>query len=165
MAEVRLNYEEIKFILKCYWKTENIREVQRRFRLEFQRDAPTRLTIARLRDKFEDEGTVQNVHKNNSGRPRTSTSPTREREVIERLQQSPRKSVRQAARETGISKSSVHRVLKRAQWKSFIPRLVHALNEDVHDRKIEFCKWYQAKCGRTINFLTRLFGVMRPRLN
>ncbi|KAJ4430241.1 hypothetical protein ANN_22453 [Periplaneta americana] len=53
--------------------------------MEFQRDAQTRLTMVRLRDKFgdEDEGTVQNVHKNNSGRPRISTSPTREREVIE----------------------------------------------------------------------------------
>ncbi|KAJ4449354.1 hypothetical protein ANN_00752 [Periplaneta americana] len=67
-------------------------------------EIPTRLTIARLRDKFEDEETVQNIHKNNSRRPRTSTSPTREREVIERFQQSPRKSVRQAARETGLSK-------------------------------------------------------------
>ncbi|KAJ4438456.1 hypothetical protein ANN_14401 [Periplaneta americana] len=106
--------------------------------MEFQRDSSTRLTIARLRDKFEGEGTVQNIHKNNSGRPRTSTSPTREREVIEMFQQSPRKSVRQATRETGLSKSSVHRVLKRAQWKSFIPSLVHALNEDDHDRRIEF---------------------------
>ncbi|KAJ4428405.1 hypothetical protein ANN_24442 [Periplaneta americana] len=115
MAEVRLNFEERKFILKCYWKTENISEVERRFRMEFQRDSPMLLTIARLRDKFEDEGTVQNIHKNNSGRPRTSTSPTREREVIERFQQSPRKFVQQAARETGLSKSSVHRVLKHDQ--------------------------------------------------
>ncbi|KAJ4432956.1 hypothetical protein ANN_15213 [Periplaneta americana] len=102
MAEVRLNFEERKFILKCYWKTVNISEVQRRFRMEFQRDSPTRLTIPRLRDRFEDEGTVQNIHKNNSGRRQTSTSPTREREVIERFQQFPRKSVRQTARETGI---------------------------------------------------------------
>ncbi|KAJ4426918.1 hypothetical protein ANN_26717 [Periplaneta americana] len=58
----------------------------------------------------------------------------------------------QVARETGLSKSSVHRVLKRAQWKSFIPRLVHALNEDDHDRRIEFCEWYQAKCAEDNQF-------------
>ena len=85
MARARLNFEERKFILKCYWKTENISEVQRRFRTEFQRDAPTRLTITRLRDKFEEEGTVKDVHKNHSGRPRSSTSPTKARGVIERF--------------------------------------------------------------------------------
>ena len=37
------------------------------------------------------------------------------RGVIERFHQSPGKSVRQAARETGVPKSSVHRILKRAQ--------------------------------------------------
>ncbi|KAJ4437975.1 hypothetical protein ANN_13914 [Periplaneta americana] len=120
--------------------------------MEFRRDAPTRLTITRLRDKFEDEGTVQNVHKNNSGIPRTSISHAREREVIERFQQSPRKPVRQATRETGISKSSVHRVLKRAQCKSFIPRFVPALNEDDYDRRIEFCEWYQAKYAEDNQF-------------
>ena len=136
MARARLNFEERKFILKCYWKIDNISEVQRRFRMEFQRDAPTRLTITRLRDKFEEEGTVKDVHKNHSGRPRSSTSPTKARGVTERFHQSPRKSVRQAAWETGVPKSSVHRILKRAQWRSFIPRLVHALNEDDYDRRI-----------------------------
>ena len=91
MARARLNFEERKFIVKCYWKTEYISEVQRRFRTEFQRDAPTRLTITRLRDKFEKDGTVKDVHKNHSGRPRSSTSPTQARGVIERFQQSPRK--------------------------------------------------------------------------
>ena len=106
----------------------------RRFRTEFQRDAPTRLTITCLRDKFEEEGTVKDVHKNHSGRPRSSTSPTKARGVIERFHQSPRKSVRQAARETGVQKSS------------FTPRLVHVPNEDDYDRRIQFCEWYQAKC-------------------
>ena len=152
MARARLNFEERKFILKCYWKTENISEVQRRFRTEFQRDAPTRLTITRLRDKFEEEGTVKDVHKNHSGRPRSSTSPKIARGVIERFHQSPRKSVRQAARETGVPKSSVHRILKRAQWRSFIPRLVYALNEDDYDRRIQFCEWYRAKCAEDYQF-------------
>ena len=64
MARARLNFEERKFILKCYWKTENISEVQRRFRTEFQRDAPMRLTITCLRDNFEEEGIVRDVQLN-----------------------------------------------------------------------------------------------------
>ena len=64
MARARLNFEETKFVLKCYWKTENISEVQRRVTTAFQRDAQTRLTITRLRDKFEEEGTVKDVQLN-----------------------------------------------------------------------------------------------------
>ena len=105
-----------------------------------------------MRDIFEKEGTVKDVHKNHSGRPRSSTSPTKARGVIDRFHHSPRKSVWQAARETGVPKSNVHRILKRAQWRSFIPRLVHVLNEDDYDRIIQFCEWYQAKCAEDNQF-------------
>ena len=59
MAGNQLSFEERKFVLRCYWKTENATEVQRRFTSEFAKPPPTRRTIARIRDKFEADGTVQ----------------------------------------------------------------------------------------------------------
>ena len=156
MAEGRLSFEKRKFILKCYWKYENTVEVQRQFRMEFGTDPPMRLTITRIRDKFEADGTVHDVHKGHSGRPRSSTSPTKQENLLERLQQSPRKSVRQAARETGISKSSTHRILKRVHLKSFKPVLVHALNEDDPDRRVQFCEWYLANCTQDADFPNKI---------
>ncbi|KAJ4441555.1 hypothetical protein ANN_11411 [Periplaneta americana] len=85
---VQLSFDECKWILKCYWKVENVVVVQRRWRVEFGTELPTRLTIKRIRDKFEVDGTVQDV------------------------------------------KSSVHRILRAQKWNPYIPRLVHALNED-----------------------------------
>ena len=79
----RLDFEERKFNLKCYWKYENAVEVQRQFRREFNKEPPTRVTITRIRDKFEADGTVQDVHKKRSGRPRTLTSPRKEERVLE----------------------------------------------------------------------------------
>ena len=75
MAGNQLSFEERKFVLKCYWRTENATEVQRRFTREFAKPPPTRRTIAHIRDKFEADGTIQNINYKRSGRPRTSTSP------------------------------------------------------------------------------------------
>ena len=63
----RLEFEERKFILKCYWKYENTVEVQRQFKREFNKEPPTRVTITRIRDKFEADGIVQDHHVNLPG--------------------------------------------------------------------------------------------------
>ena len=60
MANAQLTFEEKKFILKCYWKHENIMEVQRQFNRQFQKTPPTRRTIARIKEKFEVHGTLHN---------------------------------------------------------------------------------------------------------
>ena len=59
MAGTGLSFEERKAVLKF----ENISEVQRQWRNEFGTQPPTRLTIARIRDKFKIDGTVGDVHK------------------------------------------------------------------------------------------------------
>lgn len=47
-------------------------EVQRQWKREFQTRPPTRLTIARLCDKFYTQGTIYDVHRRRSGRPLTN---------------------------------------------------------------------------------------------
>ena len=54
---LKLSFDEDKWLLKCYWKVENVDEVQRSWRVEFGTPPPpppppTRVTI-RIRDKFE----------------------------------------------------------------------------------------------------------------
>ncbi|XP_076322842.1 uncharacterized protein LOC143231904 isoform X2 [Tachypleus tridentatus] len=147
MADNQLKIEHKIFILKTFWKVENKAKVQRRFTRKFHMDVPSRPSISRIIAKFDEHGTLHNMRKGRSGRKRSSTSPTKEQEVIDNVLNSPRKSVRQLSRETGIPKSNVHRILKRSQFKSSIPSLVHALNEDDPDRRVEFCEWYLARCA------------------
>jgi hypothetical protein len=52
MAEVHLTFEQREFILKCYWKFEDVCEVQRPWRREFATEPSTRLTISRILDKL-----------------------------------------------------------------------------------------------------------------
>jgi hypothetical protein len=48
-------------------------EVQRRWGNEFGTPLPTRVTVTKIHDRFEVDGTVQNVNKGRSGIPRSST--------------------------------------------------------------------------------------------
>jgi hypothetical protein len=64
-------------------------ELQRERRREFAREPPTRLTIARIRDKFEADVTVHDVNKQISGRTCTATSPASSAMVLEHFIPSP----------------------------------------------------------------------------
>ena len=126
---VKLSFDEREWLLKCYWKVENVVEVQRRWRVEFGTSSPTRVAITRIREKFEVDGTVQDVLKSLCRRKRSSTD-NESSDVIQVFAQSPKKSLRQCSREIGLEKYSVHRILRAQKWKPYIPKLVHALNED-----------------------------------
>ena len=54
----KLTLEERKFILKRYWKTENAQDVIRDWNHYSNTDPPTRFAIYKLRDKFDDTGSV-----------------------------------------------------------------------------------------------------------
>ena len=58
MADTGLRFVQKKFVLKTFWKCKNKAEVQRRFTSEFHRDAPTRVTISRILDNFENHGSI-----------------------------------------------------------------------------------------------------------
>ena len=129
-----MTFEEKKSILKWYIKFENVTEVQRQWKREFQTQPPTHLTITQLCDKFDTHGTICDVHRGRSGRPRTARSPASSAMVLERFTTSPRKSATQFACETGVSSTSVGRILKAVKCQVYIPRLLHAINDDDLDR-------------------------------
>ena len=58
----KLTLEECKIILKRYWKTENAQDVIRDWNHYFNTDPPTRLAIYKLRDKFDDTGSVADAY-------------------------------------------------------------------------------------------------------
>ncbi|KAJ4430364.1 hypothetical protein ANN_22580 [Periplaneta americana] len=115
--------------------------VQLQWRREYRTEPPTRLTIARIRDKFETHGTLCDVYKGRSGRPRIS-SPASSAMVLERFEHSPKKSTKHCVRD-GISRTSVRRIINTAKLKVFIPQLLNALNEDDPDRRMQYCEWFR----------------------
>ena len=73
-----LTNDQRKRVIKQYWKKENAEKVQQKWAEEFDTPPPTRLTIYRLCNKFDQTGSICNVPK--SGRPISVT--THENEML-----------------------------------------------------------------------------------
>ena len=105
------------------------------------------------------------MHKGRSGRPCTATSPAASAMVLERFRTSPRKSATQCARKTGVSSTSVRRILKAFKWKVYIARLLHAINDDDPDRRIQFCEWFQQMVNEAEEFVTKIVWSDEAQFN
>ncbi|KAJ4446641.1 hypothetical protein ANN_13338 [Periplaneta americana] len=75
----------------------NNNQVQRRWRVQFGTQPPTRLTITTIRDKFEVDGTLQDVLKGRCRRKRSSTDNESVDTIMQAFAQSPKKSMRQCS--------------------------------------------------------------------
>ena len=74
-------------------------------------------TVRNTISKFNDFGTVRDLPK--AGRPRSATNDEKSLDVLLSFTEDPHNSVRRAAQQNDISKSSVHNVLKRAKFHPF----------------------------------------------
>ena len=61
--------------------------------------------------------------------------------VPETFAQNPRISQRRASLELDLSRTSSQRLMQDLKLRPYKPRLLHALNEDDPDRRMEFCEW------------------------
>ena len=133
-----LTFDQRKWLLKQYWKTENARLVREAWQVQFQTPPPSRQAIYKLRDKFERDGSVGNKKK--TGRNKTSSTEDNEITVAQTFVNSPTKSTRRAAAELAMPRTSLRRLMKNLKLKPYRPRLLHGLLEDDPDRRVQFCE-------------------------
>ncbi|PSN49885.1 hypothetical protein C0J52_15984 [Blattella germanica] len=107
----RYSIEERRKIAAWMEVFQSPRIVQERFRAWTGRDAPSRLTIGRIYEKFVRTGSVQDDCKGNSGRKRSVRTEENIINVQGAMVASPTKSTRRLARETKISRRSLIRIL------------------------------------------------------
>ena len=88
-------------------------------------------------NKFEQSGSVNNIPP--PGRPVTVTGKATQEDVSLILDSHPQTSIRKISSHLGISMTSVRRIYNGLEFKSYIPRLIHKLNEADFDRQVEFC--------------------------
>ena len=76
--------------------------------------------------------------------------------VLELFTTSPWKSAAQCAHETGVSNTSVWRMLKSFMCKVYVPSLLHAINDDDPYRWMQFCDWIQEMVNEEEGFVTKI---------
>lgn len=136
----RMNLRQRIDVIKWYYQNDFISDILILWRAKYDEPPPTRLSVTKLVRKFETTGTVDNRCKGNSGRHRTTRTIANAAEVHNVLLDEPTTSQRQVARCTGIPLTSVNQIIKDIGMKPYRPRLVHALNEDDPDRRIQYCE-------------------------
>jgi DNA-binding XRE family transcriptional regulator len=151
-----LTKEQRTFILKQWWMSGNkLHAVNAAFRHEFPNDEiPARQTIYRLAKKFDETGSVEDASR--SGRPTSVTTEENMQLVSQNFHLSPQTSQRSAARDLGISRSSLQRIMKDLKLKPYKPKLLQALNEDDPDRRMEFCEWILDSIEKNPNLLDQI---------
>lgn len=128
--------QKIKAI-RLYSIKDNAAEVQRKLNEEYGDDAIDRKTIVRINKQFDETGSV--LPKHSPGRPRTSrTSPNKDI-IRQQLNNNAQQSTRRLSLISGISRTTVRRLLKDLKVRPYIPRLRQALTEDDFDRRVETC--------------------------
>lgn len=103
------------------------------------RTAPSRHTIDSIHTKFMETGSV--TDKIRSGRPRTTATNENIELLEEAFAQSQGKSIRRAALELNINKSSIQRMLRGTiGLYPYKLQVVHKLQEEDYDSRVEMCE-------------------------
>jgi transposase len=107
--------------------------------------------------RFEETGSVKNRPK--SGRPRSARTEDHCLEVLMSVVENPHVSTTVLSREVGISQGSVCKILHENKFKAYKIHLVHELNEDDFDRRVEYCDEMMSKIdNKTLNLNNIVFS-------
>lgn len=117
----------------------SLREVSAMFSATYpNRPIPSPTTISRCLLKFKNEGCVQSNHSNRTQPPRVM-SEEKKLEVILHAEDDKRMSTKSIALAVGCSKTSVHRVLKNAKYRSYKFQNHQELLDGDKEARMDFC--------------------------
>ena len=155
----RLTKEERITAIQHYYKTRNATQTARLIANEFNRPIPRRQSIVELIKKFEDTGSVADQLR--SGRPSTAKSPEFQARLSAHVLPQEATSTRRLAHQLSadgdtVSHMTVQRALKDMGLHVYRPVLLHALHEDDHDRRLEFCELFQRMHVDDPNFILKI---------
>lgn len=131
------------WLVEAYWYFQrSCSRVASEYRKLFPNDvSPANVSILRQVDKFHDNGTILNLSKGRSGRPRTSTDADNVALVDEFFSENPTASTRRASLVTGIPRTSLRRILKtKLKLFPYKIQVFQELSDFDMERRLEFAR-------------------------
>lgn len=111
-------------------------EVVNMFNAKYPEDPITQSCVSKVLRKFEENGHVRDRPR--SGRPAINNDERLD--ILLEAEENCHSSTRQIATNNNISQFSVWKTLKKAKYNPYKITLVHELNEDDADRRLQFCE-------------------------
>ena len=112
MAQMYSYGEQTDMLLVLGFCEGNCRKSVRVYQDRFpNRQVPNRKTFARIERRLRENGRLEPLTVN-CGRPRVIRNPQMEEAILDNLEEHPEKSIRILSHETGVSRYTVHKVIK-----------------------------------------------------
>lgn len=118
------------------------------------RPRPSRSTIQRLVTRFNTSGNVGRRKK--KGRRRTQLTEDNTINIVANVIVEDQLSIRTRALHSGLTKSSLHRILKETNMKAFKTAHYQKLYPGDNERRLVFCNWVQEQRRNDPNFSKRI---------
>ena len=135
MERNQKNFDKFEIYFEC---NKNSRLAAATYNQRFPDRSPTNhQQINRLANNLKKYGSVKVPRKENR-----EFSLRTENNVLLAIQENPQASTREIGQNLNISNSTVHAVLKKHKFKSFICQKVQALEENDSERRLAFCDFY-----------------------
>uniref|UniRef100_A0AAX7TD99 DUF4817 domain-containing protein n=1 Tax=Astatotilapia calliptera TaxID=8154 RepID=A0AAX7TD99_ASTCA len=111
-------------------------------------------TVSKLLAKFRETGSV--LDSAICGRKKIVTNEETSVGVLASFSKSPQRSTRRMSLESGISRTSLRRILATHKWHPYKLQLMQHLNEDDPDRRTEFAEWAKQKLEQDPQFTQKI---------
>lgn len=118
-------------------KTRSQEEVCEIFNEKYPEQRIRQATVSKIVHKFDEQGNVRDLPR--TGRRRTVSENDRQN-VMLTVTENPQTSVRSAAANLNLTKSSTHRTLQKEKWHPYKVNVLQELLPQDTDRRLEFCE-------------------------
>nr|CAH7750046.1 unnamed protein product [Callosobruchus chinensis] len=152
----KLIIEQRVAIVELYFEHQrSIVETQRALRRRLNaRNSPTAMTISKLIARFRQQGSVADLSR--AVRPRSARTEENIEHVEASIEDHAETSIRRRCVELGLSRSSLHRILKHLRMSAYKIQLAHLLRPIDFRQRTKFAIRFQQLCREENDFLNPL---------
>lgn len=143
---------DVLIMIGCGDRIRTQKEVCELFNIKYPDTEISQSAVSKIEKKFRESGHVRDLPR--SGRP--SISEDKKLNMILAIEENPHKATQELALDHEVGKSSVKRILKKEKYHPYKIKLIHELNEDDPDRRIEFCETLMNICNNDHLFARRI---------